>query len=116
MKIKKHTLLSALFLFIFISAFSCGAYASISNSVKEFSHSSFKKELKQDGSTAASEDLVFEETENDSEESLSPEFNFIISFLNFDFFGATFKSNFTNFPYSEKTQSSIFLSIRALRI
>ena len=72
------------FLFIFISAFSCGAYTSISNSIKEFSHSSFKKELKQDGSTAASEDLVFEETENDSEEALTAEFNFLTSFLSFD--------------------------------
>ncbi len=99
-----------------MSAFSCGAYTSISNSVKEFSHSSFKKELKQDGTTAASENLVFEETENDSEESLNPQFGFLTSLLSFDFFGTTFKSDFIDLPYSEKIQSSIFLSIRALRI
>ena len=116
MKIKKHTLLSALFLFIFISAFSCGAYASISNSIKEFSHSSFNKELKQDGPNAASEDLVFEETENDSEESFNPEFNFLISFLSFDFVDKTFKTNFTKLPQSEKISTPIFLSIRLLRI
>lgn len=116
MKLNKHTFLSALFLFIFLSAFSSGAYVSLSNSIKEFSHFSKSKELKADGSTSVSENLVFEETENDGEESINPSFTLLPDFLSFDEFTFISKTNFTDFSYLEKTAGPIFLSIRVLRI
>lgn len=115
-KTKKHKLFSVLFLFIFLSAFSTGAYASISNSIKEFSHSSLKKELKQDGTATPSENLVFEETENDREESADPIFTLLPAFLNFDAFTFVSKTIFHEFTSSEKAVGPIFLSIRSIRI
>ena len=116
MKLNKHTLFSTLFFLIFFSAFSSGAYASISNSIKAFSHFSKNKELKEDGNVSASEDLVFEETENDSEESLSPVLILLPDFLDLNTFIRVLNNKFTEFTYSEKFSNSIFLSIRALRI
>ncbi|HWY12698.1 MAG TPA: hypothetical protein VN026_15300 [Bacteroidia bacterium] len=116
MKINKHTLFSAFFLFIFLSAFSSAAYTSLRSSLKEFPHFSKHKELKEDGTLSSSENLAFEENENDCEESMNPEFSFLTTFLSFDFLGTTSKNNFTNLPYSDKTSDSIFLSIRVLRI
>jgi len=115
-KLNKHTFFSVFFLFIFLSAFSSGAYVSLSNSIKEFSHFSKGKEVKEDGAASASEDLVFEETENDSEESVSPTFTLLPDFLSFDAFTFVSKNSFTDFSYLEKATGPLFLSIRVLRI
>jgi hypothetical protein len=115
-KLNKHTFFSALFLFIFLSAFSSSAYTSLSNSIKQFSHFSKGKELKEDGMTSASDDLVFEETENDTEESIDPLFILLPAFLNFDSVTSIIKSDFSEFTFIERSIDSIFLSIRVLRI
>lgn len=116
MKLNKHKVFSALFLFIFISAFSSGIYGSLSDSYKAFSHFSLHKEVKQDKAFASSEELIFDETENDSEDSVNPLLTLIPNFLNINFLVQDLNTFFTEFHFSAKATQPIFLYIRVLRI
>ena len=114
MEYNKRNIFSALFLFIFISAFSTGIYSSLNNSLKSYSLS--HKELNQNSNTNnSSNDLVFEETENDVEDLTSPEFTLLPQYLNLNTFTSILISN-PDFQFSEKATGPIFLAIRALRI
>ena len=99
-----------------MTAFSADVYGSINSSIKEFTHFSKHKELKEDGSVSASENLVFEETENDTEDSVDPLFILLPSFLSIDSFTSVQNNDFIELHDSEKPSSPIFLSIRVLKI
>lgn len=113
---RKHTLLSFLFLFVFLSAFSTRSYFSLRNSIKNFTHFSKSKEVKENTSSSSPEQLVFEEIENDSEDSLNPSLTILPDYLKFDLFHTTPNTLFSELIFSEKFAESIFISIRTLRI
>lgn len=115
-KIKKQIFFSTFFLFVFLSAFSAGVYPSLNNSLKEFCHFSKHKELKTDGTNSTSEGLVFEETENNVEESVSPESAIIPGLLKFNCVNSSLNYIPSESLHSVKTFGSIFLSIRVIRI
>jgi hypothetical protein len=97
-------------------AFSSGAYASISNSLNQCSHFSKAKELKEDITSSSSDNSVFEETENDSEESVNPSELILPDHFSFNSITAFTCTDFVTVILTEKTVSPLFLSFRTLRI
>jgi len=115
-KTQKYKFFSALFLVIFLAAFSSDIYGSVNNSLYTFTHFSKHKELKEDGSASASENLIFEETENDTEDSVDPQFVLLPSFLNLNSIDFGLQKEFIEVDNSSSLFEAIFLSIRVLRI
>ena len=114
MKSNKHKIVTLLFLFIFLSAFSSGIYASITQSL---SHHSKNKEIKPD-SASASNDFVFEEneTENEEEGFACPELTQLTSLFNLNFYHSNLNIFSSDSLTSEDFGNAIFLTIRSLRI
>ncbi len=105
------------FLFLFVTSFSTNTFISFNSSIKQIIHITIAKELNSDStSAAASEDLVFEETENDGEDALDPIQTYLPAFLNFDVFIQKINIHFSEFIDLHKKLNSIFLSIRVIRI
>ena len=115
MKLKKPILFSILFLLIFVSAFSAGIYSSIQYSSKLTSGFSKNIELKKPDNLSVTEDLVFEETEDDGKE-FSAELTLITDYFSFNSINYILDTNCSELLYIKKTDLAIYLSIRALRI
>lgn len=112
----KQIYLSLSFLFIFLASFSTNTYISLHNSVKSFYHFSKNKELQSSVPVSATEDLVFEETENDSEESFEALPTLLPSFLSFLFQHKTASGENARFSFTEELSTPLYISIRVLRI
>lgn len=105
------------FLFLFLSSFSTSTFISYNSSLKQIIHINKAKELNPDAAAiSSSEDLVFEETENDGEDAIDPIQTLIPSFLNFHLFVEKINIHFREFIELSKKLNSLFLSIRVIRI
>ena len=104
------------FLLLFLTSFSANTYVSLNSPVKNSFHFSKNSELKQNASCSDTEDLVFEETENDSEESLNDVETILPTFLNFQVISTLVYFNYSESFQYEKKSNPIFLNIHSLRI
>lgn len=117
MKTNKYKILSALFLFVFLSAFSSGLYISLSNSLPNLAHFSKAKEIKRN-SNSNTEEFVYEENETESENELNLE-HFVFSL---PFFVTCFNAEISvnlfvvDKPIIQKPDTPIYLSVCNFRI
>ena len=105
------------FLILFITSVSTNTFISLNGSVKQIIHITKTKEINQNASAAsASEDLVFEETENDGEDTVDPIYTYLPDFLNFDVFIQKVNTHVSEFIDLHKKLNSLFLSFRVIKI
>lgn len=120
MKTQKYKILSALFLAVFLTAFSSGLYISLRNSLPELAHYSKTKELKANSdSNSSSEEFVYEENETENEIESGIELQaLILPFFVSSFYHlieSTVNFNFT-FTQLLSTTKPIYLAVCNFRI
>lgn len=116
MKMNRPVYFSIGFLFLFLTSFSTNTVISLNNSLKQIVPFSKNKQVTPDAAAAASEDLVFEETEDDCEDSINPLQTTLPSYLNFEVFIQKISLQFSDLSALDKRSNSLFLAIRVIRI
>lgn len=119
MKAIHHKLISALFLFVFLSAFSSGLYISLKNSISDLAHFSKNKEIKTNTySGNNSEDFVFEENIEEGESDINPELlAFVLPFfISFNQTTHAIGSTPTIEPLVAQSSKPIYLTVCDFRI
>jgi hypothetical protein len=117
MKMKRSAYFSIGFLFLFLASFSTNTFISLNSSFKKITRYTHAKEITPGKSwTSSSEDLMFEETEDDCEDSTSPLQTILPSFLNFQVFIQKISIHYSDFFHVYNKLNSLFLTIRVIRI